>query len=35
MLRVKKVYADYSEYDVIDNDSPVFSWSVSSELNDS
>ena len=35
MLRVKKVYVDYSEYDVIDNDHPVFSWSAVSELNNS
>lgn len=35
MLRVKKVYVDYSEYELIDNDAPVFSWSVSSELNNS
>lgn len=35
MLRVKKVYVDYSEYDVIDNDHPMFSWSAVSELNNS
>ena len=33
MLKVKKIYVDYSDYDVIDNDNPVFSWSASSEMN--
>lgn len=35
MLRVNKLYVDYSEYDVIDNDHPAFSWSAVSELSNS
>lgn len=30
MLKVSKIYIDYSEFGCVDNDAPVFSWSVHS-----